>query len=75
LVVPEVLKAVKDHPDVNRVPVVILTSSQAERDILKSCNLRASCFISKPVDVDEFLCTVRSTGEFWLSIVRLPPSG
>jgi CheY-like chemotaxis protein len=69
----EVLKEVKGHPDVSRVPVVILTSSQADRDILKSYNLRANCFISKPVDVDEFLATVRSTGEFWLSLVKLPP--
>ena len=55
------------------VPVVIMTSSQADRDILKSYNLHANCFISKQVDVDEFLDTVRSTGEFWLSIVKLPP--
>src|ERR1035438_5401706 len=69
----EVLKEVKEHPVVSRVPVVILTSSQADRDILKSYDLRANCFISKPVDVDEFLDTVRATGEFWLSIVKLPP--
>jgi DNA-binding response OmpR family regulator len=69
----EVLKEVKAHPTVSRVPVVILTSSQAERDILKSYDLRASCFISKPVEVDEFLAVVRSTGEFWLTLVRLPP--
>jgi chemotaxis family two-component system response regulator Rcp1 len=68
----EVLKEVKDHPVMSRVPVVILTSSHADRDILKSYNLHANCFISKPVDVDEFLDTVRSTGEFWLSIVKLP---
>ena len=68
----EVLKEVKDHPVLSRVPVVILTSSQTDRDILKSYNLHANCFISKPVDVDEFLDTVRSTGEFWLSIVKLP---
>lgn len=71
----EVLRAIKDHPSVCRVPVVILTSSQAERDILKSYNLHANCFISKPVDVDEFLAVVRSAGEFWLSIVKLPPDG
>ena len=69
----EVLREVKDHPDVSRVPVVVLTSSQADRDILKSYNLHANCFVSKPVDVDEFLEVVRSTGEFWLSIVKLPP--
>jgi two-component system, chemotaxis family, response regulator Rcp1 len=68
----EVLREIKDHPSVSRVPVVILTSSQAERDILKSYNLHANCFISKPVDVDEFLGVVRSAGEFWLSIVKLP---
>jgi CheY-like chemotaxis protein len=71
----EVLKEVKDHPVLSRVPVVILTSSQADRDILTSYNLHANCFISKPVDVDEFLEIVRSTGEFWLSIVKLPPGG
>lgn len=69
----EVLKEVRKHPSVNRVPVVILTSSQADRDILRGYDLLANCFISKPVDVDEFLAVVRSTGEFWLSIVRLPP--
>jgi chemotaxis family two-component system response regulator Rcp1 len=68
----EVLKEIKDHPSVSRVPVVILTSSQADRDVVKSYNFGANCFISKPVDVDEFLAVVRSTGEFWLSIVRLP---
>ena len=68
----EVLKEIKEHPGLSRVPVIILTSSQAERDILKSYDLRANCFISKPVDVDEFLSVVRSTGEFWLTLVRLP---
>ena len=69
----EVLREIKDHPSVSSVPVVILTSSQADRDVVKSYNLRANCFISKPVDVDEFLAVVGSTGEFWLSIVKLPP--
>jgi chemotaxis family two-component system response regulator Rcp1 len=68
----EVLREIKDHPVVSRVPVVILTSSQAARDILKSYDLRANCFISKPVEVDEFLAVVRSTGEFWLTRVKLP---
>jgi CheY-like chemotaxis protein len=69
----EVLKEIREHPLVSRIPVVVLSSSQADRDILKSYNLRANCFISKPVEVDEFLDTVRSTGEFWLAIVKLPP--
>ena len=70
----EILKEVRENPELSRIPVVILTSSQTDRDILKSYNLRANCFISKPVDVDEFLSVVRSTSEFWLSIVKLPPS-
>ncbi|MGA2147210.1 MAG: response regulator [Bryobacteraceae bacterium] len=69
----EVLREVRDHPSLSHVPVVILTSSQADLDVLKSYNLHANCFISKPVEVDEFLSVVRSTGEFWLSIVKLPP--
>jgi len=71
----EVLNEIKTRPELSRVPVVILTSSQAERDILKGYDLRANCFVSKPVEVDEFLDVVRSTGEFWLSIVKLPPGG
>jgi len=69
----EVLSELKAVPALSRIPVVILTSSDADRDILKSYELRANCFVSKPVDVDEFLSTVRSTGEFWLLIVKLPP--
>jgi chemotaxis family two-component system response regulator Rcp1 len=71
----EVLKEVRSDPDLSRIPVVILTSSQAERDILKGYNLHANCFVSKPVEVDDFLDVVRSTGDFWLSIVRLPAGG
>jgi CheY-like chemotaxis protein len=70
----EVLKAIRNQPSVSSVPVVILTSSQAERDIAKSYSFHANCFISKPVEVDEFLEVVRSTGAFWLSIVKLPPN-
>jgi CheY-like chemotaxis protein len=68
----ELLREIKGSPELSRIPVVILTSSEADRDILKSYELRANCFISKPVDVDEFLETVRSTGQFWLMIVKLP---
>jgi DNA-binding response OmpR family regulator len=68
----EVLKEIRESRGLSRIPVVILTSSQAERDIVKSYDLHANCFISKPVDVDEFLAVVRSTGEFWLTLVRLP---
>ena len=68
----EVLAEIRSNPNLARVPVVILTSSQADRDIAKSYSLHANCFVSKPVDVDEFLSVVRSTGEFWLNIVKLP---
>jgi len=68
----EVLKEIREHPRLSRVPVIILTSSQADRDIVKSYDLRANCIISKPVDVDEFLSMVRATGEFWLTLVKLP---
>lgn len=68
----EVLAEIREHPDTSRIPVVVLTSSEATRDILKSYNLRANCFISKPVDVDEFLGAIRSLGNFWLTIVKLP---
>ena len=71
----EVLEEIKNNPNLCRAPVVILTSSQAELDILKSYDLGANCFVSKPVDVDDFLTVVRSTGEFWLSIVKLPDGG
>jgi chemotaxis family two-component system response regulator Rcp1 len=68
----ELLGEIRATPELSRIPVVILTSSEADRDILKSYELHANCFICKPVDVDEFLATVRSTGQFWLMIVRLP---
>ena len=69
----QVLKEIKEDSRLATIPVVILTSSQAERDILKSYRLQANCFISKPVDVDEFLSVIRSAGDFWLSLVKLPP--
>ena len=68
----QVLKEIKGDPVLANIPVVVLTTSHADRDILKGYRLQANCFVSKPVDVDEFLRVVRSTGEFWLSIVKLP---
>jgi two-component system, chemotaxis family, response regulator Rcp1 len=69
----EVLHSIKEHPDLKRIPVVILTSSQAESDIVKSYDLHANCYMCKPVDLTRFLETVRKIEEFWLTIVRLPP--
>jgi len=69
----EVLAEIKEDPDLRRIPVVILTISQAERDIVKSYNLHANCYITKPVDLDQFLEVVKSIENFWLTIVKLPP--
>jgi len=70
----EVLAEIKADEDLKRIPVVILTTSQAEEDIVKSYNLHANCYITKPIDLDRFLEVVKSIEEFWLSIVVLPPS-
>jgi len=71
----EVLAEVKADPDLMRIPVVILTVSKAEEDILKSYNLHANCYISKPVNLAQFLKVVESIENFWLTIVELPPTG
>lgn len=67
----EVLGEIKEDPSLKHIPVVILTTSQAEQDILRSYRLRANAFVTKPVDLDQFLRVVRSIEEFWLEIVRL----
>ena len=69
----EVLAEIKDDPDLKRIPVVILTVSEAEQDIIKSYNLHANCYITKPVNLEQFIKVVRSIEDFWLSIVMLPP--
>lgn len=71
----EVLREVKSDPDLRSIPVVVLTVSAAEEDILKAYDLQANCFISKPLDLNQFLQVVRTVKEFWLTIVRLPPNG
>lgn len=71
----EVLAEVKGDPDLKRIPVVILTISKEEEDILKTYNLHANCYITKPIDLDQFLKVVRGVEEFWLTIVKLPPGG
>ncbi len=69
---PEVLQRIKDEPDLKRIPVVVLTTSTAEQDVLKSYDLNANCFITKPVDLDQFFKVIRTIDEFWLNVVRLP---
>jgi chemotaxis family two-component system response regulator Rcp1 len=68
----EVLAEIKRHPDWRRLPVIIMTSSSAETDILNAYDRHANCFITKPVDVKEFVEAVRSIEDFWLGFVRLP---
>ena len=69
----EVLAEIKEDPDLRRIPVVILTVSKAEEDVLKSYNLHANCYITKPVNLDQFLEVVKSIEDFWLTVVMLPP--
>jgi chemotaxis family two-component system response regulator Rcp1 len=71
----EVLAEVKADENLKRVPVVILTMSEAEEDILRTYDLHANCYITKPVDLDQFIKVVKSIEDFWFSIVKLPPDG
>jgi chemotaxis family two-component system response regulator Rcp1 len=68
----QVLEEIKRNPALMTIPVVILTTSASEEDILRSYQLHANCYISKPVDLDGFLKVVKSIDDFWLSIVKLP---
>jgi chemotaxis family two-component system response regulator Rcp1 len=69
----EVLEEVKADPSLRNIPVVILTSSEAERDIAQAYDLHANCYITKPVDLDQFITVVKSIEDFWFTIVKLPP--
>jgi two-component system response regulator len=69
----EVLAEIKADEKLKRIPVVVLTTSQAEEDVLKVYNLSANCYISKPVDFDQFVKIVQSIENFWFTIVKLPP--
>lgn len=71
----EVLGEIKSDQNLKRIPVVILTVSKAEEDILKSYNLHANCYISKPIDMEQFVKVVKSIEDFWFTIVKLPPDG
>ena len=69
----EVLQAVKMDPSLRHIPVVVLTSSAAEQDIVRAYDLHANCYVSKPVDLDQFIHVVKSIEDFWFNIVKLPP--
>jgi chemotaxis family two-component system response regulator Rcp1 len=69
----EVLVAIKEDEWLRRIPVVILTTSEAEDDILRSYELHANCYVTKPVGLDQFLKVIRQIDSFWLEVVKLPP--
>lgn len=69
----EVLEEIKQDPELKRIPVVVLTTSKEERDIMRAYDLHANGFIVKPVDLDEFIRVVRSVSDYWLTVVTLPP--
>lgn len=68
----EVLSEIKSDSALKRIPVVVITSSEAEQDILQTYDLHVNCYVTKPVDLDQFIKVVRSIEDFWLTIVRLP---
>jgi len=69
----EVLEDIKGSPDLKRIPVVVLTSSEAEEDVLRSYELHANAYLTKPVDFSGFIDVVGKLEEFWLQVVKLPP--
>jgi len=69
----QVLAEIKNDPSLSAIPVVVLTTSSADEDVLRSYSLHANCYITKPVDLDQFMQVVRATQEFWLAVVKLPP--
>ncbi len=69
----EVLDEIKKDKDLQRIPVVVLTTSRAEEDVLRTYQLHANAYVTKPVDLSQFLGVVRSLEEFWLAVVTLPP--
>ena len=71
----EVLREIKNDKNLRRIPVVILTTSKADEDVINTYNLHANAYITKPVDLDQFINVIKTIDEFWLTIVKLPPNG
>jgi chemotaxis family two-component system response regulator Rcp1 len=71
----EVLQDIKNDEALKRIPVVVLTTSKAEEDVLRTYNLHANCYVTKPVDLEKFIVVVKSIDVFWLTVVTLPPNG
>jgi chemotaxis family two-component system response regulator Rcp1 len=70
----QVLSEVKKDPELKRIPIVVLTTSKAEEDVLKTYDLYANCYIAKPVEFDKFVGVIKMIDQFWLTIVKLPPT-
>jgi chemotaxis family two-component system response regulator Rcp1 len=68
----EVLAEIKAEPSLKHIPIIILTTSESEEDIFKSYELQANCFITKPVDMEQFTATLECIGDFWFALVQLP---
>lgn len=68
----EVLEELKNNPDLQSIPVVVLTTSKAEQDIIRSYQLHANCYVTKPVNFERFLDVIQSIEQFWLAVVELP---
>jgi CheY-like chemotaxis protein len=71
----EVLEEIKSDASLKRIPVVVLTTSKAEEDVLRTYNLHANCYVTKPVDLEKFMVVVKTIDTFWLTVVTLPPNG
>jgi CheY-like chemotaxis protein len=70
----EVLSVVKNDDQLKHIPVVVLTTSKAEEDVVRSYNLHANCYVTKPVDLEKFISVVHAIDRFWLTVVTLPPT-
>jgi chemotaxis family two-component system response regulator Rcp1 len=71
----EVLEEIKSDDLLKRIPVVVLTTSKAEEDVVRTYNLHANCYVTKPVDLEKFMVVVKTIDTFWLTVVTLPPNG
>lgn len=71
----EVLAEIKADPALRRIPVVVLTTSSAEEDVIKTYDLHANCYITKPLDLDRFIRVIKSIEDFWVGVVKLPGAG
>jgi two-component system response regulator len=70
----ELLAEIKADPQLRQIPIVIMTTSDADQDVMQSYDLGANCYVTKPIDLEQFTTVVASIEEFWFTVVRLPPS-